>query len=245
MNTDWKQFFDIHAVDYNGNCFTQNTSAEVEFIVQELALSKGDSVLDMGCGTGRHSIELARFGCKVTGVDLSEGMLRQARSGALQAGVLLRFIEADATSFISEVPFDAAICICEGSFGLLGADDDPIERDMTILRNIHASLKPGSSFLLTALNAARPIRALGKTDSERQFDLHTQVESEDMSIPGQAGTATIHSHERSFTVSELHLMFRLAGFDVEHIGGGTAGNWGKRPLDPDEMEIMVIARKPR
>ena len=39
------------------------------------------------------------------------------------------------------------------------------------------------------------------------------------------------------------MLFRLAGLEVEHIGGGTAGNWGRRPIDLDEMEVMVIARK--
>ena len=49
--------------------------------------------------------------------------------------------------------------------------------------------------------------------------------------------------ERGYVPTELVMLFRLAGLEVEHIGGGTAGNWGWRPIDLDEMEVMVIARK--
>jgi hypothetical protein len=49
--------------------------------------------------------------------------------------------------------------------------------------------------------------------------------------------------ERGYMPTELTMLFRMAGFDVEHIWGGTAGNWGRRRLELDEMEIMVIARK--
>jgi hypothetical protein len=49
--------------------------------------------------------------------------------------------------------------------------------------------------------------------------------------------------ERGFAPGELLLMFRMAGFQVDHIGGGTAGNWGNRPIELDEYELMVLARK--
>jgi len=44
--------------------------------------------------------------------------------------------------------------------------------------------------------------------------------------------------------TELALLLRHAGFAVEHVWGGTAGNWGRRPVDLDEYEIMVVARRP-
>jgi hypothetical protein len=54
---------------------------------------------------------------------------------------------------------------------------------------------------------------------------------------------TIGVRERAFLPTELVLLFRLAGMDVLHLWGGTAGRWGKRSLDLDEMEIMIVARK--
>jgi hypothetical protein len=49
--------------------------------------------------------------------------------------------------------------------------------------------------------------------------------------------------ERAFVPTELILLLRLAGMSMVSMWGGTAGNWGRRPLDLDEMEIMIVARK--
>ena len=67
----WEQFFDAHAPIYEQNEFTKNTVREVDFLLEELELPPGASILDVGCGTGRHSIELAKRGYTLTGVDLS------------------------------------------------------------------------------------------------------------------------------------------------------------------------------
>lgn len=76
--TSWERFFDAHAAVCEDNVFTKNTVREVDFLIDELRLPPGGSVLDVGCGTGRHAIELAKRGCAVTGVELSAEMLSWA-----------------------------------------------------------------------------------------------------------------------------------------------------------------------
>jgi len=71
----WEEFFDAHAPIYEENVFTKNTIQEVNFLTEELAVRDGGSILDVGCGAGRHSIELARRGYAVTGLDLSQRCL--------------------------------------------------------------------------------------------------------------------------------------------------------------------------
>lgn len=75
---EWIEFFNNHAPKYKDEVFVKNTEAEIEFVIEELKLPPGHRILDMGCGTGRHSIELAKRGYKITGVDWSSGMLGEA-----------------------------------------------------------------------------------------------------------------------------------------------------------------------
>lgn len=70
----------------------------------------------MDCGTGRQAIELAKRGYSVTGVDLSEAMLKRAREKARAAGVEVNFIKADARALPFHNEFDLAIMLCEAAF---------------------------------------------------------------------------------------------------------------------------------
>lgn len=241
---EWEVFFDAHAPIYMDNSFTKNTLEEVNFILEELKLPQGSLILDVGCGTGRHAVELARRGYRVTGVDISSGMLAEAKKGAQEAGVKIDWIQVDATKFTSAKLFDAAICLCEGAFGLLGAHDDPMEHELSILRNINAVLKPDGKLILTVVNGFNMIRKLSQEDVESgHFDPITLVEVSPQEYDTPEGKKSVLLKERGFIPTELVMLLRLGGFKVENIWGGTAGNWGKRSIDLDEMEVMIIARK--
>jgi ubiquinone/menaquinone biosynthesis C-methylase UbiE len=238
----WEAFFDAHAPVYDENVFTKNTVREVDFLLEELGLAPGSSILDVGCGTGRHSIELARRGYAVTGLDLSSEMLARAASTAKGAHVNVEWIRSDATRFSFPQRFDAAICLCEGAFGLLGAGDDPIEQPLSILRNISRSLKSQAKSVFTVLNATAMLRKHHNKDvADGRFDPLTMVESSE--YPPREGLPAVPVRERAFVPTELILLFRLAGMSVLNVWGGTAGNWGRRPLDLDEIEIMIVACK--
>ncbi len=240
--TAWETFFDAHAPVYEENVFTKNTLEEVDFLLDELNLAPGGSVLDVGCGTGRHSVELARRGYAVTGLDLSSEMLAQAAAAAKAAAVDVEWIRSDATSFSLPNKYDAAICLCEGSFGLLGRTDDPVGQPLSILRNISRSLKPEARVLATVLSASRMLRAHSNEDvAAGRFDPLALVESSES--PPREGLPAVAVRERGFVGTELRLLFHLAGFSVVNLWGGTAGNWGRRPLDLDEYEIMIVATK--
>lgn len=238
----WEAFFDAHAPIYEENVFTKNTIPEVDFLLEELSLPPGGSILDVGCGTGRHSIELAKRGYAVTGLDLSLEMLARAADAARGAGVSVDWIRSDAARFSLPAKYDGAICLCEGAFGLLGQGDDPLGQPLAILRNISRSLKPQAKALLTVLNGAAMLRKHHNQDvAEGRFDPLTLVESS--AHPPRDGLPPVRVRERAFVPTEVVLLFRLAGMSVLNIWGGTAGNWGRRPLDLDEIEVMIVARK--
>ena len=218
---------------------TENTGKPDEF-----QLAPGSRILDVGCGTGRHAIELARRGFEVTGVDISEGMLAEAEKASSAAGVAVRLIQCDATMFVPDQLYDAALCLCEGAIGLLSMDEDAEEHDGAILRNISAALPVDGPLLMTTLNGYRKIRSITQSDVESgEFDLVTAVHhiTEEMDLP--EGKKTITYKERLYTPPELVALFKRHGFYVDHIWGGTAGRWARRSIDLDEIEVMLVARK--
>jgi len=242
---EWERFFDGYASRYMQEGFTKNTAAEVDFLIEELKLPMGSAILDMGCGTGRHSVELAKRGYRMTGVDLSAGMLAEARKAADVVGVQVDWIRSDATKFVSAKLFDAAVCLCEGAFGLIILIEDADAHDAAILRNIYAALKPGARFILTALNGLRAIRQYTQADVDAgRFVPLTLVETHPMEWETPEGKQTVLVREKLHLPQELAGLCRETGFVVEHIWGGTAGNWGRRTVELDEIEMMIVTRRP-
>lgn len=236
------EFFSETADHYEENAFTRDTGAEVDFIVAEFGLPPGSALLDMGCGTGRHAVELARRGYRVTGVDIAAGMLDKARRAAGKAGVAVEWVEADATRFTTTRRFDAAICLCGGAFGILNLEDDPAAHDRAVLRAIHAALVPGAPLILTTLNAFARLRELTEAEIARgDFDPLTLEETYTDEADTPHGAERLRLKERRWLPPELTALFAVSGFTVAHIWGGTSGRWARRPLCLDEPEVMVIA----
>src|SRR5262245_13242560 len=97
--------------------FTMGTRQEVDFLVDALGLRPGDRVLDVGCGPGRHSHELARRGMEVVGLDISERFVELATTEAPSGAT---FVRGDARAMTFHDEFDVAISLCQGAFGLGG-----------------------------------------------------------------------------------------------------------------------------
>lgn len=243
---EWKEFFDNNAPEYKDHVFVKNTEAEIEFLIEEFDLPENSAILDMGCGTGRHSIGLANKGFLITGVDWSEGMLQQAHKNADENGVDINWIYEDATKYSSPNTYDAAICLCEGAFGLLLKDEDPVAHDHAILSNIYNSLKPGSKLILGCLNGLRKIRDAKQEDiTAGRFDPFTLVETFTISykLP-DGGKQRVTLQEHGFLPGELSKLVESVGFEVKHVWSGTAGSWKRELFDLDDIELMVVATKP-
>jgi SAM-dependent methyltransferase len=158
--------------------FTQGTTQEVDFLDDLLGLPAGARILDVGCGPGRHSLELARRGYRPVGVDIAPRFIEIARRRADEEGLAADFIVVDARDLAFDQAFDAAICLCEGAFGLAG-DEDGHGR---VLTGVSRALLPGAPFVLTAINALAAARA---TDDAARFDPYTctLVEAETIRSP--------------------------------------------------------------
>jgi cyclopropane fatty-acyl-phospholipid synthase-like methyltransferase len=243
--SEWEIFFDGHAPHYMEEVFTRDTLREADFLEELLGLPRGAEILDIGCGTGRHSIELAKRGYRMTGIDLSEGMLSVARETARASGVDVRWVKADATAYRPDQLLDAVLCLCEGAFGLLGSADDPEAHDAAILHTGFAALKPGGRFVLTALNGLAKIRRATAQDiTEGRFDPLWLIENFTMEVSAPGGKRSIPVRERGYLPLQLSALVGEAGLTVESIWGGTAGRWGRRPVELDEIEMMVVSARP-
>jgi D-alanine-D-alanine ligase len=123
----------------------QITRNEVELFTSILNVPKESAILDLACGQGRHSIELAQRGfTNVTGLDRSHYLIRKAKTSMQQEGLKISFKEGDAR----KLPFPAdtfdVVMILGNSFGYFESNED----DFMILKEVFRVLKPGGTFLI-------------------------------------------------------------------------------------------------
>lgn len=249
MNQWYETLFANYAVKYDNESFTKGTKTEVDFIEQEIQHNKATNILDIGCGTGRHSIELAKRGYKVKGIDLSETMLLRAKKKAQHANVNVDFCQADARSFSFTNTFDLIIMLCEGGFSLMETD----QMNFSILKNAALSLKKGGTFIFTCLNALFPlyhsVKDLMDQDSngihEGQFDVMKFREFSTYTITNDDDNEMIlNCNERYYAPSEIYFMLDLLGFTNVEIFGCEPGLFDRnKPLNTSNYELLVVAKK--
>lgn len=121
--------------------------AQIDGLERFLNLEPRSRVLDLGCGSGRRTLELARRGHRVLGVDPDERALAAARAAAKGERLNVHFVKADLRLIAYRAEFDAVVSL-DSSFGQLPADRD----DLKCLEAARRALKPGGRLLLDTLN---------------------------------------------------------------------------------------------
>ncbi|MEP6683777.1 MAG: class I SAM-dependent methyltransferase [Parafilimonas sp.] len=139
------------------------TNAEVEFIKDVLHVSTGSSILDMPCGTGRHSIELAKQGYHVMAVDLSDEFINGLKKKVEVQQLSIEVIHANILSVQLTGTFDGAFCL-GNSFGYF--DYESME---TFVQKISASLKQGAKWIINSGLMAESF--LAKFIKEKKYEL--------------------------------------------------------------------------
>ncbi|MTI66528.1 MAG: class I SAM-dependent methyltransferase [Firmicutes bacterium] len=113
-------YFDKEAKEYD-NWYNTIKGDFVDKVETKLALSmfnikRGMKVLDIGCGTGNFSIKLAKMGCNVIGIDVSEDMLKEAEKKALDEGLNIEFKKMDVYNLDFDEKFDAVFSMAAFEF---------------------------------------------------------------------------------------------------------------------------------
>jgi len=229
--------------------FTRNTKQEVDHIISQLLLKPGDRVLDVGCGPGRHSLELGRRGINCVGVDISQRFVeignRSAADERLEA--LVAFERLDARKLDFEAEFDGVISLCEGAFGLQGGpaalDQVNLIGDQSVISGMAQALKPGRRMLLAAFSAYFQVAHAESDLSE--FDLKTGTRHEITEIKDPQGhTTTADLWTTCFTPRELWLMAQAVGLEPLTVRSVHSGeDWAANALDLEHAELLLLARR--
>ncbi|HVM54757.1 MAG TPA: methyltransferase domain-containing protein [Acidimicrobiales bacterium] len=214
--------------------FTKGTAQEVDFLVDALGLAPGMRVLDVGCGPGRHSLELARRGIEAHGIDISQSFVDLATEAGVEGATFERL---DARSLRFDGEFDAAISLCQGAFGLLGGTDDG-----AVLAGMARAVRSGGTVCVSAFSAYFQVRWLEDTDS---FDAATGVNHERATVKDEAGAdAEFDLWTTCFTPRELRLLAERAGLSVRHVWSVTPGAYAAAAPSIDTPEFLLVATVP-
>ena len=247
----YEALFENYGKKYDSESFTQGTVGECDFIEKEIEFDKSLKILDVGCGTGRHAIELTKRGYNVTGIDLSESQLKRAREKAEESGLVIDFQRHDARNLPFNEEFDVAITMCEGGFPLMETD----EMNFEILKNVTKALKPHAKFIFTTINGLFPLynsvdEFYASTAEEGNsvcknstFDLmtfrdHNIVEFED----DFGNRKTLECNERYYVPCEITWLLKSLGYKTIDIYGAKLGEFSREhKLTTKDFEMLVIA----
>jgi SAM-dependent methyltransferase len=211
--------------------FTKGTVQEVDHIISMLNLKAGMRVLDVGCGPGRHAYELARRGITVHGIDISQTFVDLANESAPPGATFERM---DARALTFEAEFDAAICLCQGAFGLMTANG----QDVDVLKGIRRALKDGGGLALSAFNAYFAVKYF----EQASFNAGTGVSHEVTEIRNQEGAAqTVDLWTGCYTPRELRLMLSVCDFEPHSISSVDPGGYAEGPATTESSEFLVVA----
>ncbi|MBA7636480.1 Trans-aconitate 2-methyltransferase [subsurface metagenome] len=222
----------------------EKTQEEVTNIISLLKIDPSTSVFDLCCGPGRHSLELARRGFSLTGVDRTKSYLEKARKQVETEGLKVEFIQEDMRSFCKPNTFDVAINLFT-SFGYF----EDIKDDKKVITNVYHSLKNKGVFLIDIMGK----EVLARVFCERNWhEVDNNIVLEERKIcknwswidnrwilikDGKKEEYKI-SH-RIYSAVELTALLNECGFNPIDVYGDLTGE----PYDHTAKRLILVAHK--
>jgi cyclopropane fatty-acyl-phospholipid synthase-like methyltransferase len=229
----------------------EQTQAEAEFLIEQLQCAQGAHVLDVPCGNGRLSFELARRGLRITGVDISKEFIDEARAWSEPPAVAggpgsqpahVEFILSDMRKLEGENIYDGGYCF-GNSFAFLGHDETE-----NFLRATARVLKPGARFIVeTGMAAESVLRDFEEQSCHELGDLSITIKerylAEESCIDSEyiferdGKKETRVAREWIYTVAEMRRMLNRAGFEVLNI----YGTLKREPYTLGSRELFIVS----
>lgn len=253
MKQWYEALYENYGKKYDQEIFVQGTLGECDFIEKEINSNKSLKILDIGCGTGRHTIELTKRGYIVLGVDLSDSQLKQARQKAKEQNLTIDFQKHDARQLPFKNEFDLAIMLCEGGFSLMETD----EMNFEILRGAANALKTPGKFIFTTLNGLFPLfnsvkefyesnkKEGASLCGQSSFDLMTFRDFNVVAFEDDNGNKKeLKCNERYYVPPEITWLLKSLGFKKVEIFGAKLGAYSRNDkLTTQDFEMLIMAEK--
>jgi 2-polyprenyl-3-methyl-5-hydroxy-6-metoxy-1,4-benzoquinol methylase len=223
----------------------KTTLAEVDFMMEEGRLAAGSRVLDLMCGYGRHSLELAKRGVHVTAVDNLPEYINEIEAKASAENLNIECICADVLEMKIDRPFDAVICM-GNSLQFFNEEDC-----LHLLSNISAHLKPGGIFFINTWSLAEIViknfkdKSWGKVGdylffTESKFYFHpTRVETLSTIITDAGEREEKKGIDFIYSIAELEAMLNKTGFQLKEIYSIP----GKKQFTLGEPRAYIVAER--
>ena len=246
VSSNWyENFFHGIALDlWRKAVSDEQTKDEADFLVKTLECASGSRLLDVPCGNGRHSLELAKRGYRMTGLDISEEFIEEARASCSAIGAQIELVLGDMRHVEGEAKFDGAFCV-GNSFGYLEYCDME-----AFLNGVSRALKPEARFVVGTGIAAESILLNLKERTWYQvgdilfaIENHYQVEEScldtDHTFVRDGKVETRQSKHWVYTVGEIRRMLERAGLTVQ----GLYSSLDCQPFTLGSHWLFVVAQK--
>ncbi len=251
-------FNSLYASQYDQLYAEKNYIVECDLIeaaIKRYATNSPVTLVDVGCGTGTHSIELAHRGYRVTGVDLSQSMIDHAdqKAGVLDPARRPTWLCGDARHFDTGTTFDLGIMMF-AVIGYLTTNEDVLDG----LRNIRRHLKPGALFVcdfwygpsVLSIKPSDRVRALPVEGGQiiRTSSTSLDVAKHTANVTFKLWTLkgdclvseTTETHQlRYFFPQEFALLLSQSGFTVQSISAFPSLD---NPLTDQTWNALVVAK---
>lgn len=240
----WEEVFADEFVRAFPRLTHRQVAVEVDFIEKGLGIQRGGVVLDLGCGSGQHAVELASRGYNVVGYDLSLTMLAMAADEAQERGQKINFLQGDMREMAFEEMFDGVFS-WGTSFGFFDE-----EKNISVIQRVHRALRKGGLFLLDVYNrdficARLPSLAWFEGDGcvcidDAQFNAITSRLRVKRTIMVEDGTSReVEYTVRLYSLHEIGRILHEAGFKVVEVSGhpATSGAF----FDAESPRLITLA----
>lgn len=248
MQSDW--YRKIWTLDIQNQSWVEDTQRQADFLIDKLQLTGGEKILDLACGFGRHSLELARRGFTVTGVDITPDYIQYAETEAKREGLDAHFICSDIREIRFDNEFDVVLNMADGAVGYLENDSE----NRKIFDVVSNALKPGGKHFMDIMNGSYadshfPCKlwdAGEKCLTLSNFEWNTKTRTliygqldykygEALPKPEMAEGNPI----RLYTLTEIKNIFSAIGMKVTNSYADFSG----KPSSDNDIQLMICSEK--